>query len=113
VFHGGLHGLAIPATVIDDTVVRWVSGADAPGLHQAARMMTALSSWWTIQILATVLPLALLALRRWRHLLVTEIVIQLAQLLSRFVSDRSTRPTPFGGALQAGWVASSLPAQQT
>ena len=51
IFHDGLRGPAITATVIDDTIVRWISGVDAPGLHKAARMLTAVSSWWMIQIL--------------------------------------------------------------
>jgi tRNA A-37 threonylcarbamoyl transferase component Bud32 len=112
VFHDGLHGAAIPATVIDDTIVRWVSGVDAPGLHGAARTLTAVSSWWTIQILVWALPLALLVLRRWWHLLVTEIVIKLALTVSGIVYDATTRPRPFGVPLRAGWGGWALPSEQ-
>src|SRR3954452_404444 len=85
VFHNGLRGVAVPITVFDDTIVRWVSGVDAPGLHKSARIVAGLSSWWVIQSLSWALPLALLVLRRWRHLLVTMIVIQLAQVLAQII----------------------------
>ena len=112
VFHDGLQGAAISATVVDDTIVRWVSGVEAHGLHRAARMLTALSSWWTIHVLLWGLPLVLLVLRRWRHLLVAQIVIQLAQIVSWIVSDVSARPRPFGVPLRAGWGGWALPSEQ-
>lgn len=31
VFAGGLRGLAVAVTVLDDAVVRWLAGLDAPG----------------------------------------------------------------------------------
>jgi hypothetical protein len=112
VFRNGLVGVAIPVTVVDDTIVRWVSGLSAPGLYKLARMMTALSSWWIIQILSTAVPLTLLVLRRWRHLLVTEIVIQLALHLQLVVYNTTARPRPFGVALRAGWGGWALPSAQ-
>jgi tRNA A-37 threonylcarbamoyl transferase component Bud32/membrane-associated phospholipid phosphatase len=112
VFHDGLHGAAIRADVIDDTIVRWVSNADAPGLYKASRMLTALSSWWVIQTVSWALPVALLALRRWRHLLVTAIVVQLAQIVAQIVNDSTARPRPFGVRLRAGWGGWALPSLQ-
>ena len=53
-----------------DTIVRFVGNVKAPGLFKAARLVSAVgSSWPTIQILSAAVPLALLVLRRWRHLL--------------------------------------------
>jgi tRNA A-37 threonylcarbamoyl transferase component Bud32 len=112
VFRDGLHGPAIPATVADDTIVRWVSGVDAPGLHTAALVVAGAGSWWAIQSLIWGLELALLVLRRWRHVLVTLIVIQLALLVSQLVYDAAARPRPFGVALEAGWGGWALPSQQ-
>ncbi|MCU1428305.1 MAG: phosphatase family protein [Actinomycetia bacterium] len=111
-FHDGLHGAAIGATVIDDTIVRWVSNAHAPGLYETARVLTAVSSYWVIQILSWALPVVLLALRRWRHLLITAIVVQLAQVVFAIVQDTSARPRPFGVALRAGWGGWALPSEQ-
>src|SRR3954462_13466215 len=52
VFHDGIRGAAIGAGVIDDTIVRWVSSADVPGFYKASRMLTAITSWWVIQVLS-------------------------------------------------------------
>jgi tRNA A-37 threonylcarbamoyl transferase component Bud32/membrane-associated phospholipid phosphatase len=112
IFHDGLHGAAIRLTVIDDTIVRGVSGVDGPGLYKTARILTAVSSWWTINFLSWGLLLALLAFRRWRHLLVTQIVIQLAQLLREILADIGARPRPFGVPLRAGWGGWALPSEQ-
>ncbi|MDQ3898724.1 MAG: hypothetical protein M3326_16020 [Actinomycetota bacterium] len=112
VFHDGLNGVAVPVAVVDDTIVRWVAGVHAPGLHTAARVVADAGSWWTIQFLVWGLELALLVLRRWRHLLVTLIVIQLAQFTAGIVYDIAARPRPFGVPLRAGWGGWSLPSEQ-
>lgn len=112
IFRGGVRGPAIGASVLDDTVVRWVSGVEAPGLHTAALAVSHASSWWTIQLLVVGVEVALLALRRWRHLLVALIIIQLAQLLADIIYEVSTRPRPFGVPLEAGWGGWALPSRQ-
>ena len=37
IFGDGVRGAAIPAIVVDDTVVRWMSDIDLPGIHGIAR----------------------------------------------------------------------------
>ncbi len=37
VYRHGVRGVAIPAIVVDDTIVRWVSGVDLPAIHGLAR----------------------------------------------------------------------------
>lgn len=44
VFSRGLRGLAVEVTVVDDAVVRWLAGADVPGLRAVFRGLAALSS---------------------------------------------------------------------
>jgi hypothetical protein len=46
VFAGGLRGLAVAVTVLDDAVVRWLAGLDAPGL----------AGTWRVVIDATLMP---------------------------------------------------------
>ncbi len=49
--------------------------------------------------------LALLGLRRFRHLILAVIVAQLLTTISENVLGSSAhRPRPFGVAIQAGWV---------
>jgi hypothetical protein len=90
VFARGLWGLAVDVTVADDAVVRWLGGLQAPGLVGLWRALAALSSWWVINGLALVEVLALLALRRFRHLIVVLIVAQLVTMLAENLFDSFT-----------------------
>ena len=81
VFAGGLRGLAVEVTVADDAVVGWLAGLEAPGLAGAWRALASLSSWWVLNGLLVGLVLALLALRRFRHLIVVLVVAQLLTLV--------------------------------
>jgi tRNA A-37 threonylcarbamoyl transferase component Bud32/membrane-associated phospholipid phosphatase len=113
VFAGGLRGPAVTVTVVDDAVVRWLAGLDASGLAGTWRALAFLGSWWVLNILGLGLVLALLALRRFRHLIIAVIV---AQLLTTVVYDLvgplARRPRPFGVVIGAGWGGWALPSVQ-
>jgi tRNA A-37 threonylcarbamoyl transferase component Bud32/membrane-associated phospholipid phosphatase len=113
VFDGGLRGLAVTVTVLDDAVVRWLAGLDARGLTATWQALAFLGSWSVLNLLALGLMLALLALRRFRHLILALIV---GQLLTTVGSDQVgqviRRPRPFGVVAEAdwgGWAMPSLP----
>jgi tRNA A-37 threonylcarbamoyl transferase component Bud32/membrane-associated phospholipid phosphatase len=113
VFDGGLRGPAVTVTVLDDAVVRWLAGLDAPGLQGTWHALAFLGSWWVLNLLALGLVLALLALRRFRHLIVTLIVAQLLTTISQDVVGSSAhRPRPFGVIIGAGWGGWALPSLQ-
>jgi tRNA A-37 threonylcarbamoyl transferase component Bud32 len=113
VFARGLRGLAVDVTVVDDAVVRWLGGLQAPGLVGVWRALAAFSSWWVINGLTLVLVLALLALRRFRHLIVVLVVAQLVTLLAEnVVGPIAQRPRPFGVAIRTGWGGWALPSLQ-
>jgi tRNA A-37 threonylcarbamoyl transferase component Bud32/membrane-associated phospholipid phosphatase len=113
VFARGLRGLAVDVTVADDAVVSWLGGLHAPGLVGVWRALAALSSWWVINGLALVGVLALLALRRFRHLIVLLIVAQLVTMLAEnVVGPIAQRPRPFGVVIRAGWGGWALPSLQ-
>ena len=57
-------------TVADDAVVRWLGGLHAPGLVVLWRGLAHGGSWWALTALVSGLLLALLVLRRLRHLIV-------------------------------------------
>jgi hypothetical protein len=61
-FAGGLRGPAVSITVVDDAVVRWLSGLRGPGTTAGLRALGALSSWWMLEGLAGGLVVALLVL---------------------------------------------------
>ena len=99
VFDGGLRGPAVTVTVLDDAVVRWLAGLDAPGLAGTWQALAFLGSWWVLNLLALGLVLTLLALRRFRHLIVTLIVAQLLTTISQDVMGSYVRI----GRGRSGW----------
>jgi tRNA A-37 threonylcarbamoyl transferase component Bud32 len=113
VFAGGLRGLAVDVTVVDDAVVRWLAGLEAPGLVGVWRALAALSSWWVLNALLWGLLLALLVLRRFRHLIVLFILAQVVSLVTEnMVAAIAQRPRPFGVEIRAGWGGWAMPSLQ-
>jgi tRNA A-37 threonylcarbamoyl transferase component Bud32 len=112
VFRGGLRGPAIAVTVVDDAVVGWLAGRQLPGYVGIMRALAALGSWWVLNGLALGLLLMLLALRRWRHLIVSFTLAYLMVTIAAFVGASIRRPRPFGVDIRAGWGGWALPSQQ-
>jgi tRNA A-37 threonylcarbamoyl transferase component Bud32 len=113
VFARGLRGLAVDVTVADDAVVSWLGGLQAPGLVGLWRALAALSSWWVLNGLLYGLLLALLVLRRFRHLIVLVILTLLVSLVADdVVAALARRPRPFGVDIQASWGGWALPSLQ-
>jgi tRNA A-37 threonylcarbamoyl transferase component Bud32 len=113
VFARGLHGVAVEVTVVDDAMVRWLVGLDAPGLVGLWRGMAALSSWWALNGLLYGLLAALVVLRRFRQLIVFVVLAQLVSLTAEaWVGALAQRPRPFGVAFRGGWGGWALPSVQ-
>ena len=113
VFAGGLRGPAVAVTVADDAVVRWLAGLDAPGLAGTWQALAFLGSWWVLNLLGFGLVLALLALRRFRHLIVVLVVTQLlTMVLYNWVGPIAQRPRPFRVEIRAPWGSWALPSVQ-
>ena len=113
VFARGLRGLAVDVTVADDAVVEWLGGLQAPGLVGIWRALATLSSWWVLNGLLWGLLLALLVLRRFRHLIVLVILAQLVSLLAEnIVAAIAQRPRPFGVVIRAAWGGWAMPSMQ-
>ena len=112
IFRNGVEGAAIPAIVVDDTVVRWMSDIDLPGIDGIARGVSYAGSWWVIEITVWLLTVALIVFRRWRHLVIYLVVSQLAQFVHELLYDLTTQPRPFGVPLRGSWGGWSLPSIQ-
>ena len=113
VFARGLRGLAVDVTVADDAVVGWLGRLQAPGLVGIWRALAALSSWWVLNGLLWGLLLALLVLRRFRHLIVLVILAQVLSLLAEnIVAAFAQRPRPFGVQIREGWGGWAMPSIQ-
>src|SRR6266540_4085240 len=96
VFARGLRGPAVAVTVADDAVVRWLGGLRAPGLEVLWQGLARLGSWWVLLVLYFGLFLALLVLRRWRHLIVWFIATNLASTVLGLVARTARRPGAAG-----------------
>jgi len=105
IFARGLRGPAVAATVIDDAIVGWLAGLVGPGLEPALRGVERIGSWWVLYTAFYGLVLALLVLRRWRHLLVWIVAVELGGFLTFGLAMIARRPRPFGVDLQASWGA--------
>jgi tRNA A-37 threonylcarbamoyl transferase component Bud32/membrane-associated phospholipid phosphatase len=112
IFARGLRGPAVTATVIDDAVVGWLAGLVGPGLVGPLRGLARISSWWVLNGLLYGLMLALLILRRWRHLILWLVVVQLASRLAFGLATIARRPRPFRVDLQTSWGGWALPSVQ-
>jgi tRNA A-37 threonylcarbamoyl transferase component Bud32 len=111
-FGRGMRGPAVAVTVVDDAVVRWLAGLVGPGLVGTLRGVGRIASWWVLFALLYGLALALLVLRRWRHLFLWWVVVQLASFIMFALAAITRRPRPFGVDLQASWGGWALPSMQ-
>ena len=112
VFARGMRGPAVAVTVIDDAVVRWLASLYGPGLAAALRGLARIGSWWMLYALYFGLFLALLVLRRWRHLLVWFVAVQLGSILTLVLMTVARRPRPFGVDHLASWGGWAMPSVQ-
>src|SRR5215217_1986507 len=112
IFARGLWGPAVAVTVVDDAVVGWLAGLVGPGLVAPLRGLARIASWWVLWTLAYGLLLVLLVLRRWRHLLLWLVVVELGSYLTFVLAMIGRRPRPFGVELQASWGGWAMPSVQ-
>jgi tRNA A-37 threonylcarbamoyl transferase component Bud32/membrane-associated phospholipid phosphatase len=112
IFARGLRGPAVAVTVVDDAVVRWLASLVGPGLVAPLRALARISSWWVLYTLLYGLVLVLLVLRRWRHLLVWLVVVQLGSYLTLGLAMIARRPRPFGVDLRSSWGGWAMPSVQ-
>jgi membrane-associated phospholipid phosphatase/tRNA A-37 threonylcarbamoyl transferase component Bud32 len=113
VFARGLRGTAVDVTVADQAVVRWLQQADSPAAVGIMRALARPASWTVLDIVGPALLLALLALRRFRHLVIALCVITLLQLLvGIWLAEGARRPRPFGVPFRTGWSGSAMPSLQ-
>jgi membrane-associated phospholipid phosphatase len=112
IFARGLRGPAMAVTVVDDAVVGWLAGLVGPGLVGPLRGLAGIASWGALWTLSYGLVLVLLVLRRWRHLIVWLVVVELGSFLTLGLAMVARRPRPFGVELQASWGGWAMPSVQ-
>ena len=111
VFAGGLRGFAVDVAVFDAAVVGWLGGVDLPGFEAVMRGLAAISSWWVLNGVSYGLIVALLVLRRFRHLIIWLLLANLlANVFGEILGPVTQRPRPFGAEIREGWGGWAMPA---
>src|SRR6266542_4462761 len=88
-------------------------GLRGPGLEALWQGLANVGSWWTLMVLWIGLVLALVVLRRWRHLIVWLVAWQLGGLVTDAVVGRTAqRARPFGVDLRTSWGGWAMPSLQ-
>ena len=109
VFGGGLSRWAVDVMVVDDDVTRRVADAPVPGFTAAARVIAEAGAAPAAVIAGYLLLLALIATRRFRHLLVLVVSYEVLTLLTTVFLLAVHRPLPFGVLVQFRWAGFSMP----
>ena len=106
VFANGLSRWAVDVTVIDDAVTRRVAGAPVPGFTAVARVIAEAGAAPAAVIAGYLLLLALIVLRRFRHLLVLVLSYEVLTLLTTvFPACRAPAAALRGaGPVPLGWL---------
>ena len=112
VFAGGLGRWAVDVTVIDDAITRRVAGAPVPGFAAAARVIAEAGAAPATVIAGYGLLLALVVLRRFRHLLVLVVSYEVLTVLTTVFLLIVHRPLPFGVPVQFRWAGFSMPSAE-
>jgi tRNA A-37 threonylcarbamoyl transferase component Bud32/membrane-associated phospholipid phosphatase len=104
------HSLGVAVTVWDDAVVRWLAGLRLPGLTGLMEAIVASTgSVGMVEALRWATVIALLGLRRIRHLLVFMGSFLVVLLVVRLATV--DRPRPFGVELQGSWAGWAMPSR--
>jgi tRNA A-37 threonylcarbamoyl transferase component Bud32/membrane-associated phospholipid phosphatase len=112
VFARGMRGVAVEVTVVDVAVVGWLGGVDLPGFQALMRGLVALGSWWVLTSVSYALIAVLLALRRFRHLVIWLVISALVMFVAVVVGLVTRRPRPFGVEIREGWGGWAMPSVQ-
>ena len=108
-FWGKWRGPAVGLTVGDHAIVRWLSAPSFPGYVGAARVLAAPGNLVFLTALLWSVVVALLALRRFRHLIVFIVAWTLTARAYFAMAGAARRPRPFGVELRGDWEGWALP----
>ncbi|MET0834615.1 MAG: phosphatase PAP2 family protein, partial [Actinomycetota bacterium] len=112
VFTAGRYGRGVSFTVVDNWVLEWLAARRSPGLTSLMRGLTeVLGTIWTIKVLAWFTVIMLVVYKRFRHLVVGVVSVQLVSLVVIALSAAMRRPRPFGVAIEGSWAGWSMPSR--
>jgi membrane-associated phospholipid phosphatase/tRNA A-37 threonylcarbamoyl transferase component Bud32 len=95
----------------DHTRQQWVTGLRTPPLTRVMLVVNGLTSSWTIRLVRWGVILALIVVRRWRHLFVFLGAIIVTEIVAYNASSIVARPRPLGIPILTGWQGYSMPSR--
>src|SRR5215211_5327943 len=112
VLAAGRSGRGVSLTVVDGWLLERLTVLRTFGLTRAMLAVSALlGTIWTIKVLAWTTLIVLAATKRFRHLLVALVSVQVASLVTIGISAAVRRPRPFGVAIEGSWAGWAMPSR--
>jgi tRNA A-37 threonylcarbamoyl transferase component Bud32/membrane-associated phospholipid phosphatase len=108
-FWGDWRGPAAGLTEVDDAIVRSLSAPSFPGYRGGVQVLAAPGNLLFLATLLWGVVIALLVLRRFRHLIVFIVAWTLTARAYFEVTGAAQRPRPFGAELRGSWEGWALP----
>jgi tRNA A-37 threonylcarbamoyl transferase component Bud32/membrane-associated phospholipid phosphatase len=112
VFMASRYGRGVSVSVVDNWMLERLAALRTSGL---ARVMLAVSvllgTIWTIKVLAWTTLIVLAVSKRFRHLLVALVSVQVVSLATIGLSAAVQRPRPFGAAIEGSWAGWAMPSR--
>jgi membrane-associated phospholipid phosphatase/tRNA A-37 threonylcarbamoyl transferase component Bud32 len=112
VFTAGRYGQGISLTVVDHWLLERLTALRTPGLVRVMLAVSALlGTIWTIKVLAWMSVVVLVVSKRFRHLVVGLVSVQVVALTTIGLSAAIGRPRPFGVVIEGSWAGWSMPSR--
>jgi membrane-associated phospholipid phosphatase/tRNA A-37 threonylcarbamoyl transferase component Bud32 len=111
-FTAGRYGRGVSITLLDTWLLERLAGLRTPWLTGVADAVSVLlGSVWTIKVLAWSAIVVLVVYKRFRHLVVALISVQVVSVAVVALSAAVRRPRPFGTAIEGSWAGWSMPSR--
>jgi membrane-associated phospholipid phosphatase len=112
VFTAGRYGQGISLTVVDHWLLERLTALRTPGLVRVMLAVSALlGTIWTIKVLAWTSVVVLVVSKRFRHLVVGLVSVQVVALTTIGLSAAIGRPRPFGVVIEGSWAGWAMPSR--
>ena len=112
VFTVGRYGSGVSVSVVDNWMLERLAALRTPELNRLMLAVSALlGTIWTVKVLAWTTLVVLAVTKRFRHLLVGVVSVQVVTLATIVLSAAVRRPRPFGVGIEGSWAGWAMPSR--
>jgi tRNA A-37 threonylcarbamoyl transferase component Bud32/membrane-associated phospholipid phosphatase len=112
VFTVGRYGSGVSVSVVDNWMLERLAALRTPELNRLMLAVSALlGTIWTIKVLAWMTLVVLVVSKRFRHLLVGVVSVQVVTLATIGLSAAIRRPRPLGVGIEGSWAGWAMPSR--